>query len=98
MNTMVMPYTLGGSPFHGPPSYEAPRQPTIYQCPPKSYTAGLRQVSEATIIAQSVQPRGEIPEEGRKKYINHIVVNFTYTQNTALSHAQFFAICMHNSY
>ena len=38
-----------------------------YQCPPKSYTAGLRQVSEATITAQSVQPQGEIPEEGRKK-------------------------------
>ena len=34
---------------------------------PKSYTAGLRQVSEATITAQSVQPQGEIPEEGRRK-------------------------------
>ena len=32
------------------------------------YTKGLRQVSEATITAQSVQPQGEILEEGRKKY------------------------------
>ena len=39
----------------------------ISQCPPKSYTAGLRLVSEATITPQSVQPQGEIPEEGREK-------------------------------
>ena len=25
-----IPYTLGGPPFHGPPSCEAPRQPTIH--------------------------------------------------------------------
>ena len=25
-----LPYTLGGPPFHGPPSCEAPRQPTMY--------------------------------------------------------------------
>ena len=37
-----------------------------YQCPPKSYTAGLRRVSKATITSQLVQPQGEIPEEGRK--------------------------------
>ena len=41
-----------------------------YQCPPKSYTARLRQVSEASITAQSVQPQGEIPEEGRRKIIS----------------------------
>ena len=38
-----------------------------YQCPPKSFTSGLRQVSEATITAQLVQPQGAIPEEGRRK-------------------------------
>ena len=38
-----------------------------YQYPPKSYTAGLRQVSESTITPQSVQLQGEIPEEGRRK-------------------------------
>ena len=25
-----LPYTLGGPPFHVPPSREAPQQPTIY--------------------------------------------------------------------
>ena len=30
-----------------------------YQCPPKSYTAGLRQVSEATITAQSGPTTGK---------------------------------------
>ena len=31
------------------------------------YTAGLRQVSEATITAPLVQPQGEIPEDDRRK-------------------------------
>ena len=44
-----------------------PGNKRTYQCPPKSYTAGLRQVLEATITAQSVQPQVEIPEEGREK-------------------------------
>ena len=39
---------------------------TAAQCPPKSYTARLRQVSEAR-HRSVVQPQGEIQEEGRKK-------------------------------
>ena len=55
-----------------------------YQCPPKIYTAGLRQVSEATIIAQSGPTTGRNPgerqREKKKKKLPSVGSIFYYQQ------------------